>query len=114
MAEKVIVLKAGGENEGLTNIPANLKGLRFGDELVIKHLPACRTYPDFAKYMLGSIVVVDEVVQFFLAQNNGVFCQIEPYAFDDPESAPAKKRMRDLGYAGDFTDISIPIYADML
>lgn len=100
------------EANSLVNVPENLPGLMRGDELVITNFPDCREYPDYAKYMKGMILTVDTPIIFALYTNADYLTYISGVSIK--KSQTAMDRMRKLGYKGDFDEIEIKIFADMV
>lgn len=112
MEKKVKVAKAEKATGGLKNIPDNLPGLEMGDVLVITHLPDCRKYPDYAEYMIGMNVHVDEIMRFNLYFGEEYLTTVETGSL--LASPSAMERMKSKGYTGDFNGIEFPVYPDMV
>lgn len=110
--ERNIAVKTKDEANGLINVPGNLAGMKVGDRLVITDFPAGRKYPEYAKYMKGIYIRVGDVVRFNLYMGVDFLTVITGECIQ--ESATAKQRMLDNGYTGNFDEINIKIFSDMV
>lgn len=92
------------------NVPDHLKGIKIGDRLVITKIR--EGMPDYAKYLLGMRIIVNEVTRYNMANTDYIMYFIKEVLDDSAPSA--RERIIKNGYKGDFSEMSIAIYPDMV
>lgn len=96
------------------NLPEHLKGLEYGDVLVIDKFPKVRKYPSYAKYLKGVMFRAGDVVQFNISIGSEYLTTISGISMIQKPGTKSEEIIRRNGYEGDLEEINIQVYPDMV